>query len=101
MYKVVILPLAQNDIRNSALWYEQQQKGLGQKFTKQVRQIVSLIRQNPKSFNLRYKNTRTAVLPIFPYLIHYNIDEMNTLVVILAVLHTSQNPKKWGKRGDK
>lgn len=98
MYKVIILPLAQNDIRDSALWYEQQQKGLGQKFTRHIRIMVSLIRQNPTSFNLKYKNIRTAVLSLFPYLIHYSIDEENKLVIISAILHTSQNPKKWGKR---
>jgi hypothetical protein len=36
MYKSTILPLAKEDIREAALWYNAQQKGLGKKFTSEI-----------------------------------------------------------------
>jgi len=98
MYRVLILPLARKDIRDSALWYEKQQQGLGRKFTLQVREIVHFIQENPELFSVRYDDVRTAVLSVFPFLIHYNIDENNQIVIISAILHTSRNPKIWQKR---
>lgn len=61
MYKVIILPLAQLDIRESAIWYNKQQKGLGKRFTAQIREKVRFIKQNPNAAFNRYDNTKTAV----------------------------------------
>jgi hypothetical protein len=54
MYKPIILPLAKEDIRETALWYNKRQKGLGKRFTTEVREKVHFIRQNPKAYNVRY-----------------------------------------------
>jgi hypothetical protein len=54
--------------------------------------------KNPKAPNIRYKNVRTAVLNMFPFLVHYTIDERNKTIVVSAVLHTSRNPKLWESR---
>ncbi|GAF04797.1 type II toxin-antitoxin system RelE/ParE family toxin [Saccharicrinis fermentans] len=98
MYKSIILPLAKEDIREAAKWYNKQQKGLGKSFTAEVRENVHFIRQNPKASNIRYKNVRTAVLNVFPFMIHYTIDEKDKTVIISAVLHTSRNPELWKNR---
>ncbi|MCD4681595.1 MAG: type II toxin-antitoxin system RelE/ParE family toxin [Bacteroidales bacterium] len=63
----------------------------------QVREKVQFLQRNPKAHNIRYENVRTAVLNVFPFMIHYSIDEKNQIVVVLAVLHTSRNPDIWGK----
>ena len=98
MYKSIILPLAKEDIREAALWYNKQSKGLGKRFTIEVRGKVHFIRQNPKAANIRYAVVRTAVLNIFPFMIHYTVDEASKTVIISAVLHTSRDPKEWEKR---
>lgn len=98
MYKSIILPLAKEDIREAALWYNKKSKGLGKRFTSEVREKVRFIKQNPKAFNIRYDNVRTAVLNVFPFMIHYAIDETNITIVVSAVFHTSRNPKIWDKR---
>ncbi len=71
MYKSLILPLAQQDIKEAAQWYNKQQKGHGKRFTGQVREKVNFIRQNPKASNVRYNCVRTTVLNVFPFMIHY------------------------------
>lgn len=98
MYKARILPLAKEDIREAAQWYNLQSQGLGRKFTQEVRYIVRYIRQNPNSSNIRYKQVRTALLKAFPFMLHYTIDENSKTVIISAVLHTSRDPKMWEKR---
>lgn len=98
MYQSIVLPLAKKDIREAALWYNQRGKGLGKKFTSEVREKVGFIRQNPKAFNLRFDGVRTAVLSIFPYMVHYTIDETNKMVIVSAVFHTSRDPELWKTR---
>lgn len=98
MYKSVILPLAKEDIRIAALWYNKQQHGLGKRFAAEVREKVHFIRQNPKATNVRYDEVRTAVLNLFPFMIHYFIDEKNKTIIVSAVLHTSRNPELWKTR---
>lgn len=98
MYKSIILPLAKEDIREAAKWYNKQQKGLGKRFTAEVRENVHFIRQNPKASNIRYKNVRTAVLNKFPFMIHFTIDDKNKTVIVSAVLHTSRDTELWKNR---
>jgi hypothetical protein len=77
MYKAIILPLAKQDIKEAAHWYNERQRGLGRRFTQQVRQKVNFIRQNPKAVAKRYDNVRTAILDVFPYMVHFVLDEEN------------------------
>jgi plasmid stabilization system protein ParE len=103
MYKSVILPLAKQDIKEAAAWYNERQPRLGKRFTANVRKKIHYIRQNPKALAVRYDDTRTALLDTFPYLIHFTIDhftidEEKKLVVISAVLSTSRDPKLWEER---
>ncbi len=98
MYKVIILPLAKEDIKEAALWYNKQQAGLGKRFTAVVREKVHFIRQNPNAVNIRYNTVRTAVLDVFPFMVHYTVDEDKKTIIISAVLHTSRNPDMWKKR---
>jgi len=95
MYKAVILPLANQDIKEAVEWYNAKQKRLGKRFIIHIRQKVQILKWEPYSSAIRYDETRTAVLDIFPFMIHYNIDESNQLITISAILHTSRNPDIW------
>lgn len=95
MYRVVLLKVAKDDVKGAACWYEDKQDKLGKKFLKDVRQITGLIRRNPYGYAIRYDDVRTAVLDIFPFMIHYRIDEYSKVVIIAAVLHTSRTPVLW------
>ena len=95
MYKVIILPLAKKNIRKSAHWYNKQKKGLGKQFTSQIRKEIDYISQNPIAIQIRYNKIRTAVVKVFPFMIHYSIDPIHKLIIISGVYHTSQNSKNW------
>jgi plasmid stabilization system protein ParE len=98
MFKVVILPQAKKDIHEAAQWYHTKQPGLGKRFTSEVRSKVSFIERNPMACAKKYDDVRTAVLNIFPFLVHYTIDEIKNVIVISAVLHTSRNSNIWENR---
>jgi hypothetical protein len=51
MHKTVILPAAKQYIRFAATWYNEKQRGLGKRFTNEVREKLAFI-QN-KNLKLR------------------------------------------------
>jgi len=98
MYKSKILPAAKADIREAAQWYQRQEPGLGKQFTAQVREKLRVIREFPNASAIRYDEVRTTVLEVFPFMIHYTVDEAAKTVIIAAVLHTSRDPGEWGEK---
>ncbi len=95
MYKLIILPLGKQDIKEAADWCNSRQKGLGKRFTTHVRRNLKIVRENPYAAAVRYDEIRTSVLEVFPFMIHYSVDEPQKLIIISAVLHTSRNPDIW------
>lgn len=71
---------------------------MGKRFTTEVQSKVHFMKQNPKASNVRYDDVRTAILNVFPYMIHFSLDEKNKSIIILAVLYTSRNPELWKNR---
>jgi plasmid stabilization system protein ParE len=98
MYRAVILPAANIDIQEAALWYNDQQQGLGRRFIRLVRTKVSKILRDPQLYVVRYSDIRTALLDVFPFMIHFSIEEKTKTVLIIAVLHTSRNPALWQEK---
>ena len=95
MYQVNILPAAKLDISDAANWYNSKQQDLGKQFVKEIRNKTLLIVHNPKIYPVRYKNIRTTVLDVFPFMIHYTFDESIKTILIVGVFHTSLNPDRW------
>lgn len=93
--KLIVTIRAKKDILKASKWYEEKQKGLGRRFANTIRQEFSFIKNNCETYQIRYKTTRTAVVNVFPYMIHYSIETDKNLITILAVMHTSLNPAKW------
>jgi plasmid stabilization system protein ParE len=98
MYKVSILPLAKQDIQEAATWYNEQQPDLGKRFIKFIRSKVKRISESPQLYPVRYHSVQTAVVDVFPYMIHFVVNESNRTILITAVLHTSLSPEKWFER---
>ena len=97
-YKAIILPLAKKDVKDAATWYNSKQKGLGKRFTTEVRKKVNSIRQYPEIGPIRYNAVRTIILDTFPFMIHYTVDDSQKIVVVSAIFHTSRNPDIWKER---
>ena len=98
MLRVVILPLAKQDVKNAVEWYDAKQKGLGARFAQDLRSKVSFVCKNPNAYAVRYDSVRCAIMDVFPFMIHFSINQPEKLVVIAAVFHTSLSPKQWEER---
>ena len=96
MLPLIIRPEAELDIESSALWYERQQPGLGNRFVNVLNEVLVRIADNPLQFPQLEKSVRRALLPRFPYGIYF-LPEPNRLV-ILAVLHLRHHPDTWKRR---
>jgi len=90
-YKVVITPRAITEIQHAVDYYNSKQSGLGKRFYYDFKHQVSSIVQNPFSRAIRYDDIRFAVLDIFPYAAHYNIEEHT--VVIYGVISMYMDPE--------
>lgn len=82
---------AQLDLKSAIDWYEAKQVGLGKRLLNDFEKALSRIQSNPYIFQLE-NNYRNALLDIFPYLVIFEIDHQE--IIILAIFNTHQNPTK-------
>lgn len=92
-YNLSISEAAEKDIRETFLWYEEQKEKLGFRFKKEIYSKIETIIKNPSIIQIRYNQIRVIFLKTFPYGIHFNVS--GSEIMILAVFHTSMNPKRW------
>jgi mRNA-degrading endonuclease RelE of RelBE toxin-antitoxin system len=97
-YKILVELDALQDIQEATDWYNEQLKGLGSKFQKQVVTRVNSLKKNPLGYAIRYADVRCVLVKKFPFMVHFTINEKKNLVEVFAVYHTSRNPKIWEER---
>ena len=91
MYKVLYLDEVQNDITIAKQWYAEQQKGLDTRFGFAIKETLSNILEMPLAYAVKYKNVRIAHTKIFPYNIHFYIDENKAQIVIIGIIHNKRS----------
>lgn len=94
--KVKIHEIATKEFDEAVEWYENQSKGLGQRFKKAVLEQVRKIKKNPEWFLIEVDNIYKVYIPKFPYKILYTIE--NNAIVIWAVAHMHRKPWYWQSR---
>lgn len=99
--KLRVLSLAETDVLEAALWYEDRQSGLGLTFWSAVDAAYRRIRAHPESFSLWEENPgsrpiRRMVLKQFPYVIYF--ERLTTEILVVAVSHSSRSPGHWLSR---
>ena len=78
-------------------WYrEQQRPGLDMRFISAVNEVLQLIREMPEVYRVVFRDIRQALVPGFPYCIHYRVRRSS--IAVLSVFHTSRNPSAWQSR---
>ena len=101
-WQVVARPQAENDVAETADWYDTQRTGLGDEFIEEVLRVFDGLKKNPL-LNCRQhptKNIRWRYPKRFPYRVIYEVIEEERLVVIGAVLHAARHDWVWRKRFD-
>jgi toxin ParE1/3/4 len=99
-WQVVARPQAQNDVVETADWYDSQRPGLGAEFIEEVPATFDALEINPL-LNCRQhptKNIRWRYPKRFPYRVIYEVVEEDRLVIIAAVVHAARHDRVWRTR---
>jgi plasmid stabilization system protein ParE len=96
-YKIVIIEEAKLDFKEAFEWYKNIQPKLGERYKNSFKESLKIIKSNPLLFQIRYNDSRVALIENFPYTIHFNI--YVNRIVIKAIFHTSRNTEIWIERG--
>ena len=91
--RTFILTEAQANIREAALWYEQQESDLGVRFISDIRRSLKAISKMPLRFPIVENGVRRLLLNRFPYSVYFVAE--HDVIVILAVLHQHRDPQMW------
>ncbi|RAI85984.1 type II toxin-antitoxin system RelE/ParE family toxin [Algoriphagus yeomjeoni] len=97
-FSFVNRPKVKNDIVKAIGYYSEIDPKLSKQFLYRIREAKNRIAQSPKGFQIKYKEVRTILLNQFPYHIHYMIKSPKGQIVILAIIHTHQNPQDYSMR---
>lgn len=88
---------AQSEFDGALSYYEEQEKGLGLRFHREVEQAVEIIGRHPQ-IGSPYKTTafRRYVLSRFPHIVFYL--ELPDVIWIAAIAHSKRKPEYWKSR---
>lgn len=89
---VFVLPKAYSELEEAVLWYEFQQKNLGEKLLECFDNAIKVLEENPEIFARKHKNFRELLISVFPYAIIYRVENNN--VYVTSFFHTKRNIKK-------
>jgi plasmid stabilization system protein ParE len=73
--------------------YEARQAGLGERFLERTRASFEAIERYPEIFAVVHADVRRALVSRFPYAVFYRVEQHR--IVVLRVLHTARDPRKW------
>ena len=94
--KVVFRRAAWAEFDAAALWYEDQQAGLGAQFVSEINRVIDLAANNPERFPTKHSGIRYAQARRFPYSVFFHPEAAR--VVVLAVFHARRDPAIWQSR---
>ncbi|OYQ49086.1 type II toxin-antitoxin system RelE/ParE family toxin [Flavobacterium aurantiibacter] len=97
-YNVVYHTQVKNDVLRAKGWYKTKQSGLEKHFSAAVTDTIKALISNPFLFEVKYKTVRTAYTAVFPYAVHYHVNEETKTITVLGVFHTALSPENWLKR---
>ncbi len=98
MKSVRFLEEAQTELLEQISFYEEQQKGLGNRFREAVEAAAALASAHPKLGSPWKLRTRRVFPKGFPFSVVYRIEP--TELVIFAVAHFKRRPAYWRRRSD-
>lgn len=96
---VEVHPLVSSDINEASHWYSSRRKDLGQIFEEHAFSSMEKIKDKPLLNPVKYHQIRTRrISKKFPYFIHYEVIKPENKILVYAIFHGKQNPKRWSER---
>jgi len=96
--RLIIRSVAEADITDAALWYDEREPGLGLELVEEVQAAALRALANPLGcLQLRQQpDVRRILTRRFPYRIFFILRE--DAIVIFAVLHAARHDQQWQQR---
>ncbi|WP_366185464.1 type II toxin-antitoxin system RelE/ParE family toxin [Flavobacterium ovatum] len=91
-YTLKIKEEAYLDIKEAYDYYEENRKGLGERFLDTLELYLERVTVYPEHYQIKKSPFREVFIKDFPYLIIYEIEEYK--IIVYAVFCTHKNPKK-------
>ena len=95
--RIVWLPAAEIEIADAAVWYENQQPQLGDRFLTAVGEAASTAASSPDMYARVRGELRRVLVHRFPYALIFR-ESVNELLVV-ACYHLHRDPSVWESRG--
>ncbi len=96
MKRLVILPFAEIDLKETLDYYKEKTEGIDIVFLKEINSSFRQILKNPEIAPKYRRDIQKFVLSKFPFCIYY-IDTVQ-VIYIFAIFHNKRNPKEWQRR---
>jgi hypothetical protein len=96
--KVRLLTLAQQEVDEAYLWFEEQLEGKGVDFLDEFDRVVRLVKAFPLASTEIEPEIRRCLFARFPYSLIYGIEQET--IVVIAVAHCHREPHYWVERLD-
>jgi toxin ParE1/3/4 len=93
MKRVSFHELAERELNDAALYYEQERTGLGVKFLDEVERVISSMIRNPNAGKQVRGRVRRRISRKFPYGILYSVNADG--IRILAIMNLKRRPLYW------
>ena len=96
MKRIIVHSEAELELWQAVEYYETRSVGLGLDFEREASRSFVDIQEAPNRWPTRKYGTRCYFLRRFPYAIYYL--ELQDIIWVVAVAHTSRRPYYWHKR---
>lgn len=96
--QILFHPQAQAELNCDISHYEASEPSLGYQFAIEVYAAVERIKANSHLWPLLNDEVRRCLVHRFPYGVIYSIDDLQSTVLILAVMHLHRKPGYWSER---
>ncbi len=97
MWNLTYRPQVEDDLIDASLWYDEKRLGLGDEFIVEYLAAIRRIVDNPFLFSVAANKLRPCRLKRFSYIIHYEVDANDILVV--AVMGIGRDVSAFINRG--
>ena len=93
---VIFHPAAEEELHDSARFYESRARGLGSDFVAAVERATAQIVQHPEATAPIFAGIRRRLVTGFPFALLYRV--VGSEIRILAVMHLRRRPGYWRAR---
>lgn len=90
-FLVIIEPLAEQDLVEAQVWYEEKRVGLGVRFRSCVNEALGILSQTPFIYPVLHRGIRRAPVRKFPYLIYFLVQ--NDKIFVFGCFHGRRDPR--------